>query len=83
MTNDELQALVTALIAAQSMLLASVLRPFITNGVIAATDLEESLDLTERAALERRTQETPVLTALIDLLRRDLGLGKGTRPSAS
>ena len=75
---DEAAAFMKTTVAAQSMLLASVLRAFIIKGVITATDLDQALSETERAALERGTPETPALTGLIDLLRRDLGLDATT-----
>lgn len=78
MTNEELIQFIQTLTASQSMLLAAVLRPFVNKGLISHSDLAQSLDATERAALERRTSETPALTGLIDLLRRDLGFDKAT-----
>ena len=71
---DEAAAFMTTTVAAQSMLLASILRAFIIKGLVTETDLDQVLNETERAALERGTPETPALTGLIDLLRRDLGL---------
>ncbi len=77
MNNAELKKFVTTLTAAQSMLLASVIRPFIVKDIISPSEIGASLAATERAALERRTDETSALTGLIDLLRRDLGLAEG------
>ena len=65
---------ITTLARAQSMLLASVLRALLSAGTLNENDLSDALAATERAALERRTLETPALTGFIDLLRRDLGL---------
>ena len=65
------------------MLLAAVLRPLIDAGAISEAALTTSLAEKERAALGRRTPETGALTALIALLRRDLGLPEGTRPAVS
>ncbi len=75
-TIEQLIELVTGSIAAQSMLFASVLRPFLDKGVITEADLLKSLAATQQAALQRRSPETPALTGLIDLLRRDLGLNE-------
>lgn len=63
-----------ATIRAQSMILAAVVRPMIADGSLSESDLRESLNSTERAALERRTPETSALTGLVELLRADLGL---------
>ena len=63
---------------AQSMLLAAVLRPLIANGSLNDDKLAWSLAATEKAALRRRTPETPALLGLVELLRQDLGLTEGT-----
>lgn len=73
-TIDHLADLLKTSIAAQSMLLASVLRPLIIKGVVSEAEFLASLAATEQAALERRTPETPALIGLIYRLRRDLGL---------
>jgi len=73
-TLEEAADFMTTTVAAQSMLFASVLRAFIAKGLITETDLDETLGATEQAAMQRRTPETPALTGLIKLLRRDLGL---------
>lgn len=65
------------------MLLAGVVRALINNGTLSEGELEASLAEKERAALERGTKETAALTALIDLLRRDLGLPAKNRAAAS
>ena len=83
MTHEELEKLFTETTAAQSMLLAAVLRPIIDRGAISETDLIYSLSEKERAAMERRTPETGALTALIALLHRDLGLPDTTGHGAS
>ena len=83
MTHEELEHLVITVTRAQSMLLASVLRPFLTAGTITEEALVASLVESERAALERETPEIPALTGLIAVLREDLGLGEGNRPAAS
>lgn len=75
-TVPQLAQVVAEVTAAQSMLLASVLRPLIARGAVSERDLALSLDLTERAAFERRTNEASALTGLIALLRRDLGLSQ-------
>ncbi len=75
---DEAADFMAVTVAAQSMLLASILRAFIIKGLITETDLDQALSETERAALERGTPETPALTGLIDLLRRDLGFAVTT-----
>ena len=77
-TIAHLTDLLTTSIAAQSILLATVLRPLIIKGVVSEAEFSASLAATEQAALERRTPETIALTGLIDLLRRDLGLGEAT-----
>jgi hypothetical protein len=82
MTNEQLEEFLKATTAAQSMLLAAVLRPLLANGIVSEQELAASLDATEQAAMQRRSPETPALTGLIDLLRRDLGLGAANRPGA-
>ncbi len=77
-TNKQLTDLLHTTVAAQSIILASVLRPLIIKGVVSEAEFSASLAATEQAALERRTPETPALTGLIDLLRRDLGLSEAT-----
>ena len=79
----QLEKLIKALTAAQSMLLSSVIRALLANDTVTENEISASLDLTYRAALDRKTPETPYLTGLIELLRRDLGLGEGTHPAAS
>ena len=79
---DEAADFMTTTVAAQSMLLASVLRAFMAKGLITVTDLDETLQATEQAAMQRRTPETPSLTGLIKLLRRDLGLDVTKGPDA-
>jgi hypothetical protein len=83
MTLAELEHMLTVTTAAQSMLLAAVLRPLIASGAVSEDALVVSLAEKERAAMERGTLETGALTGLIDLLRRDLGLSEGTRPAVS
>jgi hypothetical protein len=83
MTVEELEWLIENLTAAQSMLLAGILRPLIDGGAVAESALSDSLAEKERAALDRRTPETPALLGLIDLLRRDLGLPERNHPPAS
>lgn len=82
MTTEQLEDFIKSTIAAQSMLLAAVLRPLLANGTISEQELAASLDATEQAAMQRRTPETPALTGLIDLLRHDLGLGEANHPGA-
>ena len=77
-TIAHLADLLQSSIEAQSLILASVLRPLIMKGVITEAELSASLAATEQAAMERRTPETPALTGLIDLLRRDLGLSEAS-----
>ncbi len=72
-TLQEADAFVTHITAAHSMLLAAIIRPLIESGSLDEADLRNSLDTTERAALERRTPETAALSGLVGLLRRDLG----------
>ena len=81
-TLDEAADFMAATVAAQSMLFASVLRAFIAKGVISKRDLDEVLAATDKAAMQRRTPETPALTGLIELLRRDLGLDATKSPDA-
>ena len=83
MTHEELVHMFTATTAAQSMLLAGVLRPLIESGALSEADLSDSLAEKERAAIERGTMEAGALTALISLLRRDLGLPETNHPAAS
>lgn len=78
MTADQLKALITSAAAAQSILLATILRTFVVKGLITEAELNAALEATEQAAVRQRTPETPLLTGLIDLLRRDLGLGTKT-----
>ncbi len=81
-TLDEAADFMAPALAAQSMLFASVLRAFIAKGVISERDLDDALAVTEKAAMQRRTPETPALTGLIALLRRDLGLDATKSPDA-
>ena len=81
-TLDEAADFMAAAVAAQSMLFASVLRAFIAKGVISERDLDEVLAATDKAAMQRRSPETPALTGLIELLRRDLGLDATKSPDA-
>ena len=81
-TLDEAADFMALSVTAQSMLFASVLRAFIAKGVISERDLDEALAATEKAAMQRRTPETPALTGLIELLRRDLGLDVAKSPDA-
>lgn len=83
MTLEELERFVTHVTAAQSVLLASILRAFLVKGALTESELNAVLDATEQAALQRRTPETPALTGLVALLRRDLGLDAGTPPGPS
>lgn len=78
MTNEELEDLLKSTIAAHSMLNASVLRAIMQSGGLTEGRLIEALAATEQAALARRTPETPVLTGLLDLLRRNLRLDEAT-----
>ena len=83
MTHEELENWVVTVTAAQSMLLAAILRPLIANGHLSEDALVASLDEKERAAFERKSRETPALIGLIDLLRRDLELPAKKRPDLS
>ena len=83
MTNEELERFFAETTAAQSMLLAAVLRPLIESGALPQRELETSLAEKERAALDRRTPEVSALLGLIELLRRDLGLPAASRPASS
>ena len=65
------------------MVLAAVIRTFITEGIISEDKIEASLAATEQGALEGRTPEIPASNGLIDLLRRDLGLNTKNHPDAS
>lgn len=82
MTPAELEDFVKSITAAQSMLTAAILRAIMQNGGVTEAQIQDALNRTEQAALQRRTPETPALTGLIDLLRRDLGLSEGTHPDA-
>ncbi len=81
-TLEEAADFMALTVAAQSMLFASVLRAFIAKGVISERDLDEALAATDKAAMQRRSPETPALTGLIALLRRDLGLDATKSPDA-
>jgi len=82
MNTEQFEDLFKSTVAAQSMLLAAVMRPLLANGTITERELAASLGATEQAAMQRRTPETSALTGLIALLRRDLGLGEASRPGA-
>lgn len=83
MSHEDLVRTYMVTTAAQSMLLAAVLRPLIENGAVSEQALVASLTEKEMAALRRATPETGALTALIALLRRDLGLPETNHPAAS
>ena len=77
-TLADAEAYLMATTRAQSMILAAVLRPLITNGSLIEDELTSSLAATEQAALQRRTPETPAILGLAQMLRLDLGLPEGT-----
>ena len=79
-TLEDAENYLMATTRAQSMILAAALRPLIGNGSLSEDDLVASLAETERAALQRRTLETPAITGLAQMLRQDLGLAEGTGP---
>ncbi len=79
-TLAEAEVYLMATTRAQSMILAAVLRPLIANGSLVEHDLVTSLASTEKAALQRRTRETPAVVGMAALLRQDLGLPEGTGP---
>ena len=81
-TLEELKKLVESVTAAQSMLLASVVRPLLASNLLSESEMLGSLAATEQAALARRTPETPYLLGLIEVLRRDLKLPEGSHPDA-
>ena len=64
--------------AAQSFVLAAVLRSMLVSRALKESDLREALDATEAAAFQRRTPETGAVAGLVQLLRRDLGWPEGT-----
>ena len=82
MTNEQLKDLLTATIAAQSILHANILRAIMQSGGLTEAHLIAALSATEQAAFQRRTPETPALTGLLDLLRRDLGLNEAKHSDA-
>lgn len=77
-TLQDAEDFITTVTRAQSMVLAAILRTMMTSGSLSETDLRESLDATEQAALQRRTRETPAVTGLVEILRNDLGLSSET-----
>jgi len=77
-TLEEAEIYLMATTRAQSFILAAALRPLIQNGFLSEDDLASSLAETERAALQRRTLETPAISGLAQMLRQDLGLPEGT-----
>ena len=79
-TLEDAENYLMATTRAQSMILAAALRPLIGNGSLSEDDLVASLAETERAALQRRTLETPAISGLAQMLRQDLGLAEGTGP---
>ncbi len=83
MTVAQLKELLTLVTAAQSMLLGAIVRPLLQSGALGEDALRDSLQHLARAAYQRRAQETPTLTALIEILLQDLGLNKGTSQAPS
>ena len=81
MTSEQLQHLFALVTASQSMILAAVIRPLLQSGALSEDALRASLQHTAHAALQNRAQETPTLTALSEILIRDLGLERP--PSAA
>ncbi len=79
-TLEDAENYLMATTRAQSMILAAALRPLIGNGSLSEDDLVASLAETERAALQRRTLETPAISGLAQMLRQDLELAEGTGP---
>jgi hypothetical protein len=77
-TLEDAEEFYTTTTRAQSMLLAAVLRPLIANGSLGEYELVNSLGETEKAALQRRTPETPAIAGLVQMLRQDLRLPEGT-----
>ena len=81
-TLEEAEIYLMATTRAQSFILAAVIRPLIGSGYLDEGELAASLDETKVAALERGTLETPAIVGLVQMLRQDLGLAKGTGPGA-
>lgn len=77
-TLEEAGAFMAHFTRAQSMMMAAILRPLLNSGALKEADLRASLEATERAALERRTPETPALLGLVQVLRVDLGLSEAS-----
>ncbi len=78
MTNEELHHYLMITTAAQSMIQAAILRALMDEGAVSESRLSEILDAVESTALQRKTPETPAVTGLIALLRRDLGWPEDT-----
>lgn len=81
-TVAEAYALVTRVTAAQSLLLANLLRLLIGSGALSEADLRQCLDSMGQAASQRRTGEAPALLGLIQLLHMHLGWTERTGPAA-
>ena len=77
-TIEEADRVVTALTAAQTLLIANILRLLIDRNAIGESDLSDVFDSMDRAAMERRTPETPYLTGLTKALRSSVGLTEQT-----
>ena len=77
-TLADLEALFTATVNAQSVVLASILRAMIASDPLMAKDLRDSLDATDRAWHELGRAGAHAVLGLTALLRRDLGWLEGT-----